>query len=144
MARGYSTQGTTILWLSGDGAVTEVAFLLVGPRGLTISQSQESADVTQLSSTTGAAFVPAGPVTTRISFNGIFDPSTNAASAVNLITETYGTLRITYSDGAVWQGIDAAAATNTGAYCESFNITGGTGRALECSGVFFLSGDRFP
>ena len=144
MARGYSVHGTTIAWLSGDGAVTAVPFLLIGPREITVSQSQESIDVTQLSATTGMAFVPGGPVTTIITASGIFDPSTNAASAVNLITETYGTLKITYSDAAAWTSIDAAAATNTGAFCEEFSISGGTGQALECSATFRLSGDVYP
>lgn len=144
MARGYSTQGTSVLWKSGDTPQTEVAFLIIGPRSVTVDQSQESADVTQLSSTTGMAYVPAGPVTTTVSVTGIFDPSTNAATAVNLITETYGALTITFSDSASWTSDEAAAATNIGAFCTEFSISGGTGGALECAATFRLSGGVYP
>lgn len=61
------------------------------------------------------------------------------------ITETYGKLELTYSDGAVYSApATVASATNVGAFCESWTITGTRGGAIESNLVYVLSGERFP
>jgi len=73
MARGYSGSGGTVKF--GEGAASPSNLTAVLVKDFSLSQSQASAEATPLASTTGMAYVPAGPITSRVSINGWFRPT---------------------------------------------------------------------